>query len=216
MELVTYSKCKTTEEAGELIELLKQHAINYLLEPIPEPPLVTYTGKDDKADILAIKIKPADFEKVDQLLNQAATENIEKLDSDYYLFEFTDAELFEILERFDEWSREDVLLAQKLLNARGTPVTDEKVQELKNKRIARLRQPEKGRTGWLVFGFICTLLGGLLGIFIGYHHYQFKKIIPTGEKVYAYDTKTRKTGKQVFYAGILGLVAWFVLWMLKL
>lgn len=211
MEFMTYKKFKTEEEAIDLVDLLKSNAIDYQVENISSPVDITFTGGTELEDKIAIKLKSADFEKAEILLNKIAANSIDLIDKDHYLFDFSDNELFEILENYNEWSETDFILAKKILHDRGKNISNEKVQELKDKKIAELKKPEKGHKGWLIFGFISAILGGLLGIFIGYHHFKFKKSIPTGEKVYAYDTETRRTGLRIFYIGIASLVFWIVL-----
>ncbi|MCK4663414.1 MAG: hypothetical protein KAT68_11150 [Bacteroidales bacterium] len=214
MELVTYRKYRTEEEAIALIDILKYNDIEYYIENISPAVDITFTGGTELEDKIAIKLKSTDFEKIDSLLSKIATDNIDMVDKDHYLFDFSDDELFEILGNYNEWSKTDFVLAQKILNERGKDISDEKVQELKNKKISELRQPEKGHKGWLIFGFVSAILGGLLGIFIGYHHFKFKKSIPTGEKVYAYDTETRRTGLRIFYIGLIAFIFWIIIWIL--
>lgn len=216
MEIVTYRKYKTEEEAISLIELLKAYDIEHYVENISPAVDITFTGGMGLEDKIAIKLKSIDFVRVDTLLSKIATDNIDLVDKDHYLFDFSDNELFEIIENYNEWGNTDFILAQKILRDRGKGISDEKVQELKNKKNAELRQPEKGHKGWLIFGFITAILGGLLGIFIGYHHFKFKKSIPTGEKVYAYDTETRRIGLKIFYVGMIVLPIWIVIWVLNL
>ncbi len=214
MDLITYRKYKTEEEAISLIELLKSNDIEYFVENISPAVDITFTGGMELEDKIAIKLKSTDFENVDSLLSKIATNNIDLVDKDHYLFDFSDDELLEILENYNEWSETDIVLAQKILNDRGKGISDEKVLELKNKKISKLRQPEKGLKGWLIFGFVSAILGGLLGIFIGYHHFKFKKSIPSGERVYAYDTKTRRTGLRIFYTGLFAFIFWIIIWIL--
>ena len=212
MELITYKKYRTAEDAIELIDLLKSNSIEYFVENISPSVDLTFTGGTELDDKIAIKLKSTDFEKIDNVLNRIATENIDFVDKNHYLFDFSDDELYEILENFNEWSKTDFILAQKILNDRGETISDAKVQELIDKKIEELKRPEKGHKGWLIFGFISAILGGLLGIFIGYHHFRFKKSIPTGEKVYAYDTETRRTGLQMYYVGVIALIFWIIFW----
>jgi len=216
MELVTYKKYKTAEEAVPLVDLLKSNDVSYQIENIAPSVDITFTGGMELENKIAIKLKPIDFEKVETLLNKLALENIDLVDNDHYLFNFSDNELFEILENYNEWSETDFILAKKILNDRGKDITDEKVQELKNQKISELRKPEKGHKGWNIFGFVSAICGGLLGIFIGYHLYKFKKSIPTGEKVYAYDTKTRRIGFRIFLIGIVSLPFWIVIKLLDI
>jgi len=215
MEFITYRKYKSEEEAFELIDLLKSNDIEYTAENIAPAMDITFTGGTELEDKIAIKLKSSDFEKVNNILNNIATENIDLIGKDHYLYDFSDDELFEILENYNEWSSTDFVLAQKILTDRGKQVSNEKVQELKDKKDAELRKSEEGNKGWLIFGYISAILGGFLGIFIGYYHFTFKKSIPTGEKVYIYDAKTRKTGLRIFFMGIVSFVFWIVIWILN-
>lgn len=216
MELVTYKKFKTEEEAIPLLDILKLNEISYETENIASAVDITFTGGTELEDKIAIKLKATDFERVDSLFHKIAVDNLDLVDKDHYLFDFTNEELYEVLENYNEWSKADFLLAQKLLNDRGQGVSDEDVQELRNKKIESLRKAEKGHRGWLIFGFISAIFGGLLGICIGYHHFKFKKTIPTGERVYAYDVQTRKRGLQIFYVGIVALIFWIFIWLMDL
>lgn len=214
MEIVTYKKFKTKADAFELIELLNANGIEYYMEDITASYDMTFTGGAELDDKFVLKLKSTDFEKVDKMLNAIAAENIDLVVKDHYLFDFSDDELYGILEKFNEWSITDVMLAQKILNERGKNVSNESVQEIKNKRIDELRKPEKGHKGWLLFGFVSAFFGGLVGILIGHHHFRSKKTIPTGEKVFTYDAETRKIGLIIFCLGIVAFFIWIIIYML--
>lgn len=214
MEIVTYKKFKTKADAFELIELLNANGIEYYIEDIRPSYDMTFAGGAELDDKFVLKLKSTDFEKVDKMLNAIAAENIDLVVKDYYLFDFSDDELYGILEKFDEWSITDVMLAQKILNERGKNVSNESVQEIKDKRIDALKEPEKGHKGWLMFGFVSAIFGGLIGILIGYHYFRSKKTIPTGDKVFAYDAETRKIGLIIFCLSFVALFIWILIGML--
>jgi hypothetical protein len=152
----------------------------------------------------------ADFEKVDALLEKEAAETVPLLDKEYYLYEFSNEELYDVINNFDKWNETDYLLAQKILKDRGEKINNEVAKEKKFQRIHELMEPEAAMPGWITLGYISAVLGGILGIFIGYHHWQFKKPVPSGDRVFAYDDKSRNSGKNMFYIG----VAFFILWSL--
>jgi len=217
MTLVTYRVYKTEEEAIELIDLLNSNDIDCQVENIIPSFDITFTGGTGLDVKIAIKLNPTDFKKADNLLIQIATlatESLDLVNKDYYLFDFSDEELFEILENYNEWSITDYVLALKILNERGRNISNEQVQELKNKKINELRQPEKGKESDLIVGLIFALFGGLIGVIIGYHHYRFKKnIVADGslEKVYAYDTQTRKSGLWILSIALISIIFWLTL-----
>jgi hypothetical protein len=59
--------------------------------------------------------------------------------------------------------------------------------------------------GWIIVGYITAFLGGVLGIFIGWHLLSFKKTLPDGQRVYEYDTNARKHGQKILIIGIVCL-----------
>lgn len=205
MEFLTYKKYKSQEESSFLTDLLEKNKLEFRVVNIAPSLDITFTGYNEFDDKIAIKLKPEDFIKANELLVKNADSVIDTLDKDHYLFGFSDEELIEILERFDEWSETDFLLAKKILLQRGHKITSENIEKLRCDRIEELKQPEKGQKGWMLFGFICAAFGGLLGIFIGYFHFRFKKRILTGERVYAYDLKTRKLGLRMLIIGAISL-----------
>ena len=214
MESAIYKKFKSAEEALELLQMFKSAGIDYAVENLAPPVDITFTGGNQLEDKIAIKLNLADFERADLLLREVATESIELIDENHYLFGFTENELIEILKNYDQWSMTDYLLAQKILEERGISISDEQLQDLKNQRIAEFSQAEKGNRSWLNAGFVLAILGGVLGILIGYLHFSIKKTIPTGEKVYAYDPETRAKGKQIFTIGVLSFILWTLLALL--
>lgn len=82
---------------------------------------------------------------------------------------FSNEELFEILEKSDEWSKFDYVLAQKLLKERGQDINENMLESLKRQRIRELAKPEENQKGWINAGYIFAVLGGLLGILFGWH-----------------------------------------------
>ncbi|MDN5202314.1 hypothetical protein QQ008_13090 [Fulvivirgaceae bacterium BMA10] len=64
---------------------------------------------------------------------------------------------------------------------RGNDVSDEVVELLKNQRINELAKPEGSQKAWIYAEYIIALLGGILGVFIGWHLILFKKTSPNGE-----------------------------------
>jgi hypothetical protein len=214
-EFVTYRKFGTLEEANALIETLKNNGIPYEMEDnSPDTNIISTYGSQEQTEF-DIKISPTDFEKADLVLEKDALETVRKLSNDYYLFYFGIPELYEIIDHFDEWNETDYLLAQKILKSKGEKISDEEIKKRKNTRIEELKKPEKAGIQWLMLGYLSAIFGGILGIFIGYYLSQFKKRIPNGEKVFAYDNYSRNSGKIMFVIGIVSTVFWFIIYFLN-
>lgn len=204
-EFITYQKFNDSALANDLVELLDQHNIPYFIQEETsgfDPSLVMSNAAVD----YAVKIKSEDFEKVNQLRKDYEEQNLDGIEKDYYLFSFTDDELMEVLTKADEWSTFDVVLARKLLTERGKNITDADIKSINEKRIEDLKAPETGQSTWIIIGYICALIGGVLGLFIGWHLKSYKKTLPTGEKVYGYTENDRWHGRVIFYISIVGFV----------
>ncbi len=206
---ITYQKFDDVELANALIALLEEHDIKYYLQQETsgfDPSMVMSNATVD----YAIKLKSEDFEQVNQLLKENEAKNIEEVDKDYYLFTFTDDELMEVVTKADEWSAYDNVLARKILTERGKNISDKDISVIKEKRIEELKEPEPPQTTWIILGYLFAALGGVLGIFIGWHLMSYKKTLPNGEKIYGYTENDRWHGKLIFYIAVVGAVFGFI------
>lgn len=162
-------------------------------------------GGNHAQDELEIRIDVADFERAEAILAQHARDSLNDVPKDYYLFEFTDDELYEVLVKHDEWNEFDYLLAQKILEDRGKPVDEEHLDNLRQERIDLLAKPDKDQQGWIIAGYIFSILGGFLGLIIGYFLWTSRKTLPNGVKVPSYSESNRKHGKYIFLIGVIVL-----------
>ena len=197
-----FRKFSTLEQATELKELLSKSGIDSeLADNVPSVD-ITFSGNTLQNEI-EVRIKQTDFKKAEEILEKDAENLINEIDRDYYLFEFTDEELYEILLKSDEWNAFDYTLAQKILTERGKSIDKDLLNSLKNERLKDLAKPEENQTPWIIAGYIFAILGGFLGLIIGYFLWTSKKTLPNGQKVYSYSAKDRKHGKYIFYIGLI-------------
>ena len=201
-EYPIFRKFPTLEQAIELRDLLKENDIESILDDNVPSVDITFSGSTLNNQI-EIRIKQSDFEKAESILEKDAENLIEQIDNDYYLFEFTNEELYEILLKSDEWSAFDYTLAQKILTQRGKPFDNDLLKSLKNERLKALAKPEGNQKPWIIGGYFFSVLGGFLGLIIGYFLWTSKKTLPNGKKVYSYSETDRKHGKYIFYIGLI-------------
>ena len=157
-----------------------------------------------------IRIKQEDFSKAESILESHAKEMISRLGDDYYLFDFSDEDLYEVLLKSDEWNEFDYMLAQRILVNRGKSIDESLLKALKE-RIKTLSEPEGNQKPWLYVGYIFALLGGFIGIVIGYFLWTSKKTLPDGSKVYSYTAEDRSKGKALFFFATTILVVWILI-----
>jgi len=218
----TYQIFSEADDATDLINFLKEHKIQYQIESYM-PDVELYFGSDNSQKEFRVKILSSQFDYLSGLREEDVKKRLEEtgIDETYYLFDFTDDELLEILEKSDEWSPTDYVLAQKILTDRGSKFDLAKIKHLKEKRLEELKQPKKIHVGWLVLGLFFaiggafTLFLGFGGVLMGWFFTFSKRTLPNGEQSYSFDETTRKWGKAVFYLSILVLSAMSVFRLLE-
>jgi len=125
---------------------------------------------------------------------------------EHYFFEFTNEELIEVLESYYDWNKTDYQYARLILKERGLIYSDEDIERFKEQSIEEQRQPEKGKTSWIIAGFITAFMGGLLGVVLGWSYWTDFKKLPNGEKVHRFDRSTRQKGKTMMIIGLIVMV----------
>ena len=90
------------------------------------------------------------------------------------------------------------------------------MEKLQEERLIQLTEPEKSQIEWILIGYVCAFLGGLLGIFIGWHLKAFKKTLPNGEKVLNYSPSDRIHGERIYAIGKIFLVNGHVIGIFKM
>lgn len=199
-----FKKIASNEQAREVISFLNSNNIETELTDNIAPVDNIMLGNSLNQEF-EVKIKLSDFDKANKLLEKIAEDQINIVDGDYYLFEFTDEELYDIILKQDEWNEFDYSLAKKLLSQRGKPIDDNLIKSIKNKRLEELSKTEENQKPWIVAGYIFAFLGGFLGIIIGYVLMTSKKNLPNGQRIHSYNGVDRKHGKTIFYIGIVML-----------
>ena len=206
-EFVLFQSFFTEDEAAYTIQQFKENGIDYRLDRSKELLDKAFIGENLEKKFF-LKIKSSDFIKANQVLDARILQNITALEKDYYLFSFTNDELIEILRKPDEWSRQDFLIARKILDERGEHISEDVINDLKSKRINELGREENEPVLSITAGYILALLVSIVGLFFGLAFLTAKKNIPNGKKVFAYSRNTRKHGRNIV---IISAVSLFIL-----
>lgn len=194
------------ELAREVGDRLKVHDISFQIEDTSSPidPVIIGSGLDPD---IRIKLKQRDFEKAHSILESYYDTAIESVDKDYYLFEFTDEELYEILEKKDEWGYFDYKLAEKILKSRGKEVDFDKLESIRSARMQEISKPEKVKESWIIVGYVLAIFFGLIGIFYGLTILTMKKTLPDGQRVNSYHEDSRRHAKNILILSSIMMVA---------
>lgn len=207
-DFITFQRFNDQYSAKQFDKLLSDQNIKYVLEDNSLSFDPTFANNNFGTEY-CIKIQNEDFEKVNAILEAKSDIEINEIDKDYYLLSFSDEELIDVISKSDEWNKFDVSLAKKLLRDRGQEITPLKIEEIKKQRITELAKPEKSQSGYIILGYITALLGGLLGVFVGWHLLTYKKVLPDGNRVYVYSENDRKQGNRILILGLVFFIFWF-------
>jgi hypothetical protein len=168
-----------------------------------------------------VEVASKDFLRADELLQAEMEKSIHEIESDYYLFSFSDDELLEIVRKRDEWSSFDFVLSKHILKQRGVDLDQAVIQENFENRVEELRLEEKAPQWMLIGGYLAAFsviflvflpefaipFALLLGVTMRFRY----KTLPTGEKVKFYDASSRKHGAVIIVLAILfSIIALFV------
>jgi hypothetical protein len=201
-ELLTFQRFKDAEVANDIAQKLKDANVFFEIENDEKFFDPTF-AKNPMQNEIRIKLKSTDFSKANKVLDEYYKSQTKNIDKDYYLFEFSDRELLDILAKPDEWGNLDYQLAQKILKDRGREIKIADLEILKVKRISELKRPEKSQNWLILIGYVSSLFGGFIGIIIGLILTTSKRTLPNGEIVYTYCDSDRKHGRVISGIGLV-------------
>ena len=196
-----------------LRDLLLENGIDARLEKTRYTLGPFVTGDSNDASF-HLKIRNTDFGKANGILNEYISKNLADVDADHYLHSFSDEELREIIQKPDEWSKQDYVIAKTLLQERGVSITEQEVQEARTTRMTELRTPDKIEGLPIILGYIAVFLFFPYAIFYGLLISTSKKVLPDGSKVYIYDEKTRSHGRTMFGISLAVLISFVFIFIL--
>lgn len=219
-KFVTAHSFSDTEEAEMAAAVLKENSVAFYIEEARLSFDATFSYKTNPYSV-HLKVKEEDIGKVLELLDAAAREEgVETTDITLAsLFEsYSDEELLEVVSHRDEWKDTEVQLAEQILDKRGITLSENEKRKMWKDRVAEVRKPQKGSIGWLIFGFVLALMGGLFGIMLGFAYCTLKGKDPEGNSYFIYDDRTRTLGLLMTLLGILVIAVltyygWIAAWL---
>ncbi len=210
-QYVVFKRFSSKENAEELSKQLTAHEVQNVIDTSALPVSIVPNGQMQNE--IVVKVKQSNLRKANLMLQQLMHKNIAQLDTDHYLFEFTEEELIDVIKTPHEWQYDDYLLAQKLLKDRGCAIAEKQLKSFESVNLAREAQEEKAPIFMLYRGYIYAFVIGGMGLIVGLGLLYQRKTISDGRKVNFYDEASRKHGKYIVLISIFtSLVYIFVLY----
>jgi len=201
-EIATFRTYPDIVQAKEVAEILRNNNIKVNITKLSRQVDSIFIG-DDINDQFVLKINNTDFSKAVNVLRSQIEIDIEDVDKNHYLFNFTDAELYEILSESEEWGDYDFVLAKKILVSRGKNVDEKMMEAIEKERLEKLSEPKKNQEIWVFAGYLFAFSGGLIGVIMGWLMVNQSKTLPNGEKIHVFNPNSRKHGKNILIIGII-------------
>lgn len=205
-ELSIYRKFIYKDDALELVKILEENYIAYELAENSSK-LDSSFGGDINTKQYELKIRKGDFIEVEKIEEELVKNDLENVEKSYHLFDYSDEELIEIVTKKDEWNKFDYLLAQKILKERGKEINPELLNVINKQRIESLAVQEESPVWLIIIGYASAFFAGFLGIFIGGFLMYYKKALPNGDRIYAFNRNDRSHGQNIL---IISAIAFFV------
>src|SRR6266498_1365203 len=95
-------------------------------------------------------------------------------------------------------------------------ISNQSLEDIKEERSVALSRPDNRISIWVIIGYIASLFGGLLGIFIGTALVNAKKKLPDGQIMYCFNELNRRHGKIILYLGstiLILSILFFLNWL---
>jgi uncharacterized membrane protein YidH (DUF202 family) len=213
-DLSTYTPFKiylSAEQAEDTVFVLRKNGVDCEIE-YPRTRFSAINQGDGSTGVYRVMLRSdTDMPAARTALLAANEAAILHLPKDYYLFQFTNEKLYNVLVEGDEWGELDQFLAEKLLIERG--VTIDKTA-LASAQAARETEPtERISTAMLMSSVILCLFCGFIPLIMGLNYYFSTKQAKNGGSYYTYDAYSRKMG--LIMAAISSCVVgvfWYAFW----
>ena len=204
-DFIAYKKFTDKESAEHIVGILETNDIQCHLED-QQHAYVKIVGYNQIDFGITLNIKEVDFVEADKILEKYYAQEIQNVDSYYYLFEFTDQELKEIIENPFDWGQFDFQLAKQILKSKGVEFGENYLQAKKDEKIAELSTIKKVPFYTIIAGYIFSIILPPIGLLIGVSIYYHRNILPNGYKFYIHSTNDRRQGKIIITISIIWII----------
>ncbi|MNK30230.1 hypothetical protein D3C87_486460 [compost metagenome] len=224
MEKVIFRKSINKSIIEEVASILERENIDFQLIDNEKYFDATFVTDPSKIEYQLL-IQKEDFENAETLITKYYSENL-VIPEDYYLKEFSDEELTEIIYKKDEWNEFDYEVAKSILKDRGIVISENDIERINSERLEKLKtnyeKPDEVKN-LIILGYIFSVIGFFASfvmtfcLFISYGVslviLKLKKQLPNGERVHYFNEKDRKHGRRILVLSLIFTVFWFIFFL---
>ena len=209
---LTFRKFNDPAMASEMAGKLREHQIPVEIEDSGKLFDPSFANNWLERDI-RLKLRARDFEAADGIMHSFYLRQVDQVEDDYYLHQFSDRELLEIVRNPDEWGYLDYVLAGKILKEHGISISAKELKRFQDEKMKLLAKPETADRSWVWMGYLLALLLPPLGMIAGFSMEYMKKTLPDGGRIFAYSEKDRISGRRIFVLAFACLLIWILVWV---
>jgi hypothetical protein len=181
----------------QITELLDTAGIPYQRSALPPIFDIGKIGAGEDAEVVVSV--PRNQYAAARAAMESAVYLKEDLPDSHYLVTSTDEELIEVAAHSSEWSSFDVAHARRLMAERG--IDTKKIEDKRAERLRQLRLGQPASKQLIFMGWVFSILGGLIGLGIGWSLAHMKEKTPDGE-FYTYDEGSRAIGRNMLRVAV--------------
>ncbi len=204
-KLPVFDKYFTREDTDYYLHLFTTNG----LHPFVDPPSESFNAifGNTQVDLqYVLRLPVEEFETAVALIGKA----IEKagLPQDYYLHDYNNEALYDILKDTKSWSRQDVAAAAIVLKQRNFPIDENKLLEQKQAIKQEQKTQNQISLPVLVLFYVVAPVGSVLAVFVGLVIYFIKDIDLDGQKDFVFTDRYRRHGLWISLIGVASVLAW--------
>jgi hypothetical protein len=213
-----YEKYMVKADAQFYFNLFVQHKITVFIDEAKEffDPVI---GNSQVDLSFVLRMPEFQFAKADAILKKTIANN--GIPDDYYLKHYEDAELFNVLENMQEWSRVDVVTATLLLESRGYDIPETFITQTAGYQFEIAQEKRTISTLALVFAYgiaiVSVIIEHSLALALSFACLIWGIIVCTftdtdytGKKQFVFSNAIRRHGFMVALISGIGLIVFWI------
>jgi hypothetical protein len=211
---IVFKTLTNIEEAEKIGEHLALGGIAYEIESPPQLLDRNFIGEQPMPEHY-IKIRPSDFTKANEIVEEFYKNIAVTVGKDYYLYDFSDDQILDVANHKNEWGDLNYYVALEILTKRGISYDKQLTNALEEEAAAIAPHPAK--PFYLVLIYILLAVSFILpypylsiaGLIVGSFLYGASKTLKNGTRIPYYDANSRKNGIIIIAIAVLSIV-WFL------